>query len=241
MVVVLGRLRHRAGRLELDALVHEQGGVTAVVEDHVRAEAVAEVEQPLGAPPVLLQRLALPGEDRDARGGLDGAAGPTTTAAAASSWVEKMLQDTQRTSAPSATSVSISTAVCTVMCSEPAIRAPRSGLDVAELLAQRHQAGHLVLGQAQLVTAGLGQREVRDRELEAVDRSKFVADMKRAPPSQEAPLQSANPGRAWRIRFVSGPLQRLSTGPFHHNPYVAGAQRGFSANLAMIWLADDVI
>ncbi len=54
--------------------------------------------------------------------------GPTTTAAAAWSWVEKMLQLAQRTSAPSATSVSISTAVCTVMCSEPAIFAPASGL-----------------------------------------------------------------------------------------------------------------
>ena len=38
-----------------------------------------------------------------------------------------MLQDAQRTSAPSATSVSISTAVCTVMCSEPVMRAPFSG------------------------------------------------------------------------------------------------------------------
>src|SRR5438309_6400421 len=45
-------------------------------------------------------------------------AGPTTTAAAAWSWVEKMLQLTQRTSAPSAASVSISTAVWVVMCSE---------------------------------------------------------------------------------------------------------------------------
>lgn len=53
--------------------------------------------------------------------------GPTTTAAAAWSWVEKMLQLAQRTSAPSATNVSISTAVCTVMCSEPEIRAPLSG------------------------------------------------------------------------------------------------------------------
>src|SRR5690606_41625593 len=44
------------------------------------------------------------------------------------SWVEKMLQLAQRTSAPSATRVSISTAVCTVMCSDPAIRAPASGL-----------------------------------------------------------------------------------------------------------------
>ena len=52
---------------------------------------------------------------------------PTTTAAAAWSWVEKMLQEAQRTSAPNSTSVSISTAVCTVMCSEPEMRAPLSG------------------------------------------------------------------------------------------------------------------
>src|SRR4051794_17400396 len=38
-----------------------------------------------------------------------------------------MLQDAQRTSAPSATSVSMRTAVCTVMCSEPVMRAPFSG------------------------------------------------------------------------------------------------------------------
>ena len=48
-------------------------------------------------------------------------------AAAAWSWVEKMLHDAQRTSAPRATSVSISTAVWTVMCSEPMILAPFSG------------------------------------------------------------------------------------------------------------------
>src|SRR5580698_7657821 len=54
--------------------------------------------------------------------------GPTTTAAAAWSWVEKMLQLTQRTSAPSATRVSMSTAVWIVMWSEPAMRDPVSGL-----------------------------------------------------------------------------------------------------------------
>ena len=53
--------------------------------------------------------------------------GPTATAAAAWSWVEKMLQLHQRTSAPSAVSVSISTAVWIVMCSEPVMRAPFSG------------------------------------------------------------------------------------------------------------------
>src|SRR3712207_2859557 len=38
-----------------------------------------------------------------------------------------MLHDAQRTSAPSAVSVSISTAVWIVMCSEPVMRAPLSG------------------------------------------------------------------------------------------------------------------
>lgn len=52
-------------------------------------------------------------------------------AAAAWSWVEKMLQEHQRTSAPSAVRVSIRTAVCTVMCSEPVIRAPHSGCAAA--------------------------------------------------------------------------------------------------------------
>ncbi len=94
--------------------------------------------------------------------------GPTTTAAAAWSWVEKMLQDAQRTSAPSATSVSISTAVWMVMCSEPEMRAPLSGCDVGVLAAQRHQAGHLVLGQADLLAAELGQGKVGDLVVDAV-------------------------------------------------------------------------
>lgn len=48
-------------------------------------------------------------------------------AAAAWSCVEKMLHEAQRTSAPSATSVSISTPVWMVMCRLPAMRAPLSG------------------------------------------------------------------------------------------------------------------
>ncbi len=57
--------------------------------------------------------------------------GPTAMAAAAWSWVEKMLQEHQRTSAPSAVRVSIRTAVWIVMCSEPVMRAPASGCDAA--------------------------------------------------------------------------------------------------------------
>ena len=74
-------------------------------------------------------------------------------AAAAWSWVEKMLQEHQRTSAPSATSVSISTAVWIVMCSEPVMRAPLSGCAAANSSRVLHQAGHLVLGQLDLLAA----------------------------------------------------------------------------------------
>ena len=95
--------------------------------------------------------------------------GPTATAAAAWSWVEKMLQEAQRTSAPSATSVSMSTAVWIVMCSEPAIRAPASGLALAVALAHRHQAGHLVLGEGDLGAAEVGQGEVGDLEVHVCD------------------------------------------------------------------------
>ena len=86
--------------------------------------------------------------------------GPTTTAAAAWSCVEKMLHDTQRTSAPSSTSVSMSTAVCTVMCSEPMIFAPGERLLALVLFAHRHQARHLLLGEADLLAAQLGERQV---------------------------------------------------------------------------------
>ena len=46
--------------------------VAAVVEQEVRAGAVGPQQRLLGAPPVLLQRLALPGEDRHALGIVDG-------------------------------------------------------------------------------------------------------------------------------------------------------------------------
>jgi hypothetical protein len=42
-----------------------------------------------------------------------------------------MLHEAQRTSAPSAFSVSIKTAVWIVMCSDPAMRAPRNGFSLA--------------------------------------------------------------------------------------------------------------
>ena len=86
-------------------------------------------------------------------------------AAAAWSWVEKMLQEAQRTSAPSASSVSMSTAVWMVMCSEPAMRAPLSGCAAAYSSRIAIRRGHLGLGDGDLLAAPLGEREIGDVEV----------------------------------------------------------------------------
>ena len=141
--------------------MHEHRGVAAVVEDHVRAAAVGPAQGLVGAPPVLLERLALPGVD-----GTPGIVpGPTATAAAAWSWVEKMLQLTQRTSAPRAVSVSMRTAVWMVMCRRAHDAGALERLAVGELGAQRHEAGHLVLGQLDLLAPEGGEGEVGDLEV----------------------------------------------------------------------------
>ena len=91
--------------------------------------------------------------------------GPTTTAAAAWSCVEKMLQLTQRTSAPSATRVSMRTAVCTVMCSDPATFLPFSGWDGPNSRRSAIRPGHLVLGELDLLAAERGEAQVGDLEV----------------------------------------------------------------------------
>ncbi len=75
--------RHLAGLLELGALVHQQRRVAAVVEDQVRAGAVGPHERLLRAPPVLLERLALPREHGVPFGLSTVPFRPTATAAAA--------------------------------------------------------------------------------------------------------------------------------------------------------------
>ncbi len=59
----------------------------------------------------------------------------------------------------------MSTAVWMVMCSEPVMRAPLSGFVLPVLLAARHEAGHLHLGELDLLAAALGEREVGDLEV----------------------------------------------------------------------------
>ena len=149
-----------AGLLELRALVNQKRRVAAVVEDHVRAFAVRPIEHLLGAPPVLLQRLALPGVDRDALGicrgsvrtdnnrsggvvlgGEDVAGSPANLGAQRSEGLDEnrgLNGHVERAGDAGAL----------------------QGLGLAVLGAHRHQAGHLVLGQTDLVAAELSEGQI---------------------------------------------------------------------------------
>ena len=75
-LLLVGRLGdQRRILLGAGAEMDQQRGVAAVVEDHVRLAAVAPFEDLVGVVPVLLEALALDGEDRraglgDGRGGV---------------------------------------------------------------------------------------------------------------------------------------------------------------------------
>ena len=74
--------------------------------------------------------------------------GPTTTAAAAWSWVEKMLQDAQRTSAPSVDQRLDQHRGLHRHVQRPGHPGAGQRAHLGVLAAQRHQPGHLVLGEA---------------------------------------------------------------------------------------------
>ncbi len=81
-------------------------------------------------------------------------------AAAAWSCVEKMLHEAQRTWAPRACRVSISTAVWMVMCSEPVMRAPFSGCLAANSSRMAIRPGISVSAMLDFLAAPVGQADV---------------------------------------------------------------------------------
>ena len=148
-----GRVGHGARLLELDPLVDQQGGVAAVVEDHVRPLAVGPQQSLLGTPPVLLEGLAFPGEDGDAGGGdrcggvvlgrKDVAARPADLGAEGDQGLDQhggLHRHVQRTGDPR----------------------PLQRLLGRELLAGLHQAGHLYLGERDLLAPELGEPDIGD-------------------------------------------------------------------------------
>ena len=169
------RARHGAGLFELDALVHEQRGVAAVIKDHVGAAGVGPAKCPLGAPPVLLQALALPGEDRHSGGlvrcasppddhrrrgvvlgGEDVAGRPPDLGAEVDERLDedgRLHRHVERTGHPR----------------------PPQGLCVGELRPGGHEAGHLVLGELNLPSSVVSEGEVGNLELEAHHFSLVVA------------------------------------------------------------------
>ncbi len=158
-------VRHGAGLLELAALVHEQRGVAAVVEDHV-GTAVKAVQRLLGAPPVLLERLALPGVDRHALRVLRGAVRADDHGRGG-----VILGREDVAGDPANLGAERDQRLDQHRCLDRHVQRAhdlRAGqrLGVAVLAAGRHQAGHLVLGQTDLLAAELGQRQIGDLEVE---------------------------------------------------------------------------
>jgi hypothetical protein len=154
------RVGHGARLLELDTLVHEKRGVAAVVEDHVGATLAGPQQGLEGAPPVLLQGLALPGEHRDALGIVDRAvrtdshggggvilSGEDVAAGPAHPRAERR----QRLDQHGRLDRHVQRAGDT---------GPGERLGRSELVPHGHQSGHLVLGQFDLLASERGQGEI---------------------------------------------------------------------------------
>ena len=154
-------VRNRTGQLVLATLVDEHGGVATVVEDHVRS-TVGPRHGLLRAPPILLERLALPGVDRN---------------------TARLLWRAVRANSNGGSCLILSrknVAACPAnLCTERDQRLDQNGgldrhvqrarharagerLLGGILFAQRHQAGHFVLGNRDLFTTPLGERKVGD-------------------------------------------------------------------------------
>ncbi len=154
LVTGLARIGHRALLLELHALVDQQRQVAAVVQQQVRPLAVLEALH-LGQDvvPVVLQRLALPGEDRNAARGDRGGGLVLGRVDVAARPGDLRPQLDERLDQHGGLDGHVQAA------GDPR---PGERLRRAVLPAQGHQAGHLLLGQLDFLPAPLGQRDVGD-------------------------------------------------------------------------------
>ena len=148
-----GVVEHARVALGLGAQVQQERGVAPVVEDHVGMAAVGPLEDAVGVVPVFFQRLAFLGEDGDAfggdgRGGVilggeDVARGPAHLSA----------QRHQRLDEHGGLDGHVQAA---------GDAGAGQGLLLGVFAAQRHEGGHLALGDADLLAAPFGQRKIGD-------------------------------------------------------------------------------
>ncbi len=152
---------HLARGLELGALVDQQRRVATVVDDQVGAAAVGPDQRLARAPPVLLQGLALPGEHRHAGRALGS---PVTDDHGRGGVIlrgEDVARDPADVGAEIGQRLDQDRRLDRHVQAAHHLRAGE-GLPGLVFLANRHQAGHLLLGETDLLAAVLGQREVRD-------------------------------------------------------------------------------
>ena len=152
--------RHLARLLELVGLVHEQRRVAAVVDDQRRAAAVGPHQRLDRAPPVFGERLALPGEHRDAARVRRGAAGLRPADDDRGGRVILGREDVARH--PAHVGAELGQRLDEHRGLNRHVQAAHdagAGQRLAALVARAHghQAGHLVLGQADFLAAPLGQ------------------------------------------------------------------------------------
>ena len=166
--VLLAVVGDDTGALVLDPLVHEQGGVAAVIEDHVGTGAAGPAQDLLGAPPVLLEGLTLPGEHRHALGPLDRALGPDHDRGGgvvlgredvAAGPPDLGTEGDERLDQHCGLDGHVQRA---------GDSGPSERLGVEVLGTQCHQPGHLVLGELDLLAPECGKGEVGHAVVEAV-------------------------------------------------------------------------
>ena len=153
LLLVGGRLvvERRGVVLGLEALVNQQRRIAAVIDDELRALAAGERERHGRAPPVLGQRLALPGEDRNT-GRSDGRSGVVLrredvarAPAHVGTQLDERLDENRRLDGHVQRTHHTN---------------PLEGLQRAVFATHGHQTGHLVFRNLNLLTSPLGQRHV---------------------------------------------------------------------------------
>ena len=147
---------HASVLLGARAQVQQQRGIAAVVEDHVGVPPSGHSKMRCVNSQYSSSDLALVGEHRRCR--------PRRSRRRHGPGSRRCCRKPSAPRRPAPVSVSISTAVWMVMCSEPAMRAPLQRLRGGEFLANRHEPGHLGLGDGDFLAPPVGQVQVGDRK-----------------------------------------------------------------------------
>jgi len=134
------------------ATVDQESGITAIVDDQLRSLAAGPDERAVGAVPVVLERLALPGEDARAVGSDTGGGVVLRAVDVARAPAHVGTESLERLDQDGGLDRHVQRAH-----DADALERTRVVLGT-----RRHQAGHLVLGERDLLATKVSEREVSD-------------------------------------------------------------------------------